>query len=55
MRTEDAVALAGSFLYHCIEDTVQENISENDGVNFEKFLMELKKVRSQKNIMTIHL
>ena len=41
MRTEDAVALAGSFLYHCIEDTVQENISENDGVKFEKFLMEL--------------
>lgn len=41
MCTEDAVALAGRFLCHSIADTMQENISANDGVNFEKFLIEL--------------
>lgn len=41
MRTEDAVDLAGRFLCRSIEDTMLENISANDGINFEKFLIEL--------------
>lgn len=43
MRTEDAMELAGQFLYHSIADTMNDAISSNDGVNFEKFLIELIK------------
>lgn len=41
MDTVSAMELAGSFLYHSIADTMNENIDRNDGVNFEKFLLEL--------------
>ena len=41
MCTEDAVNLAGRFLYHSIADTMQENGAGNAGVNFEKYLIEL--------------
>ena len=41
MSTESAMNLAERFLHRCIEDTMKEDISTNDGVNFEKFLMEL--------------
>ncbi len=43
MRTEDAMDLAGQFLYHSIADTMNDAVSSNDGVNFEKFLIELIK------------
>ena len=35
--------LAGDFIYKSIVDTVPENISRNDGINFEKNLMYLMK------------
>ena len=41
IRTDNAMKLAERFLHHCIEDTMKEDISTNDGVNFEKFLLEL--------------
>lgn len=41
MDTVSAMELANSFLYHSIADTMNENIDRNDGVNFEKFLLEL--------------
>lgn len=41
MNTVSAMRLAGSFLYHSIADTMNENIDRNDGVNFEKYLREL--------------
>lgn len=41
MNTENAMKLAERFLHHCIEDTMKEDISTNDGVNFEKFFGEL--------------
>lgn len=39
--TEDAIALAGTFLSHSIADSMQENTPGRDGVNFEKFLIDL--------------
>lgn len=41
MSTAEAMNLAGTFLYHCIEDTIQEDIPGNDGIHFEKHLIEL--------------
>lgn len=41
LSTGDAMKKAGSFLYHSIADTMNDEISRNDGVNFEKFLGEL--------------
>ena len=40
-EVESAMKLAERFLHHCIEDTMKEDISTNDGVNFEKFLGKL--------------
>ena len=39
--TEDAILLAGKFLSHSIGDTMKENTPGRDGVNFEKFLIDL--------------
>lgn len=39
--TEDAILLAGKFLSHSIWDTMKENTPGRDGVNFEKFLIDL--------------
>ena len=39
--TEDAIALAGMFLSHSIADSMQENTPGYEGVNFEKFLIDL--------------
>ena len=41
MCTEDAILLAGKFLSHSIGDTMKENTPGRDGVNFEKFLIDL--------------
>lgn len=41
MDTVYAMELAGSFLYHSIADTMNENIDRNDGINFENYLSEL--------------
>lgn len=41
MTTEAAVDLAGQFLYHSIADTMNDNVSPNDGINFEKYLIDL--------------
>lgn len=41
--TKKAMELAGDFIYKSIVDTVPENISRNDGINFEKNLMYLMK------------
>lgn len=41
MDTVHAMELAGSFLYHSIADTMNENIDRNDGINFENYLSEL--------------
>ena len=43
MTTQDAVELASSFIYHSIADTMNDDVPPNDGVNFEKFLIELIK------------
>lgn len=39
--TEQAVKRASQFIYHSIADTMNDDVSANDGVNFEKFLSEL--------------
>ena len=39
--TEDAITLAGTFLSHSIADAMQENTPGREGVNFEKFLIDL--------------
>lgn len=36
--TEDAMEIAGRFIYKSIEDTMKYNLSRNDGINFEKNL-----------------
>lgn len=41
MTTEDSIDLAGRFLYHSIADTMNDNIPPNDGINFEKYLVDL--------------
>ena len=41
MSTKASIELASSFIYHSIEDTVKDNIPGNDGINFEKFIIEL--------------
>ena len=41
MTTEAAIDLAGQFLYHSIADTMNDNVSPNDGINFEKYLIDL--------------
>lgn len=41
MSTKDAMLLASSFIYHSIEDTMNEDVPGNDGINFEKHLIEL--------------
>ena len=41
--TRRAMELAGDFIYRSIEDTVPENISRNDGINFERNLGYLMK------------
>lgn len=41
MTTEDSIDLAGKFLYHSIADTMNDNIPPNDGINFEKYLVDL--------------
>ncbi|HZJ77432.1 MAG TPA: pyridoxamine kinase [Clostridia bacterium] len=38
ISTETAVKKATEFISASIEDTIKDNISKNDGVNFEKFL-----------------
>lgn len=43
MSTASAIELASTFIYHGIEDTIAENIPENEGINFEKYLYELIK------------
>ena len=43
MRTEDAIVLAGKFLSHSIADTMKADTLGRDGVNFEKFLIDLIK------------
>lgn len=49
MNTVDAMELAGSFLYHSIADTMNENIDRNDGIHFEKYLSELIEGISRKD------
>ncbi|MEE1027151.1 MAG: bifunctional hydroxymethylpyrimidine kinase/phosphomethylpyrimidine kinase [Agathobacter sp.] len=41
LGTEEAMKLASSFLYHSIADTLCDDVCTADGVNFEKFLIEL--------------
>ena len=41
MTTEASIDLAGQFLYHSIADTMNDNVSPNDGINFEKYLIDL--------------
>lgn len=41
MTTESAIDLAGRFLYHSIADTMNDNVSPHDGINFEKHLADL--------------
>lgn len=41
MTTEDSIDLAGRFLYHSIADTMNDNIPPNDGISFEKYLVDL--------------
>lgn len=41
MCTKDAIKLAGKFLSHSIADTMKEDTPGRDGVNFEKFLIDL--------------
>lgn len=43
LSTVDSMKLASSFLYHSIADTMNDDIPPSDGVNFEKFLIELIK------------
>jgi pyridoxine kinase len=43
MRTEDAVSLAVRFLSLGIADAVEENVPGNDGIHFEKHLLDLIK------------
>ncbi len=43
LSTADSMNLANSFLYHSIADTMNDDISTSDGVNFEKYLIELIK------------
>lgn len=43
VSTEDSIKLASSFLYHSIADTMKDDTQPEDGVNFEKFLIELIK------------
>lgn len=43
MTTESSIDLAGQFLYHSIADTMNDNVSPNDGINFEKYLIDLIK------------
>ena len=43
ISTFESMKLASSFLYHSIADTMNDDISPSDGVNFEKFLIELIK------------
>lgn len=39
--TEEALAIAGDFLYHSISDSMKKDTDGNDGVAFEKHLREL--------------
>ena len=41
IKTEDAIALAGRFLSHSIADTIKADTPGREGVNFEKFLIDL--------------
>ena len=41
LSTAKAMELAASFLFHSIEDTLMDDVLDVDGVNFEKFLIEL--------------
>lgn len=43
VSTEDSMKLASTFLYHSIADTKKDNTQPEDGVNFEKFLIDLIK------------
>lgn len=38
LKTADSMKIAGRFLYHSIADTMNDEISVHDGVNFEKYL-----------------
>ena len=41
LSTAKAMELAASFLFHSFEDTLKDDVLDVDGVNFEKFLIEL--------------
>lgn len=41
MTTAKAMELAGQFLYHSIEDTMQDHVLPEDGVHFERHLIDL--------------
>lgn len=43
MPTDESIALAGKFLFKSIEDAVKENVPTAEGVNFEKYIIELIK------------
>lgn len=48
--TRSAMEIAGRFIYKSIEDTMQYNLSRNDGINFEKNLgMLIAAVKEQEN------
>ena len=38
LNIPDIIQTAGTFLEHALTDSVKENVPENDGVNFEKYL-----------------
>lgn len=39
--TEEALDIAGKFIYHSISDAIDNGVDENEGVSFEKHLKEL--------------
>ena len=41
--TQKAMEIAGKFIYKSIRDTIPDNLSRNDGINFERNLMFLMK------------